>query len=91
VFVLAKSFQLCLKFPGKARSLPHKGNSVKCSTLEGFGLAQEHCTRLGRLTGTNTLAYLASLLATKNKGFITSNIAFNVAKVFLSVTDKEAK
>jgi hypothetical protein len=44
-----------------------------------------------RLPGINTLAYLASLSATKEKSFITLSPGLNVSKLFLFVTDKDPK
>jgi hypothetical protein len=43
-----------------------------------------------RLPGTNTLAYLASSSAMKEKSFITLTPVVNVIKLFSFVTDDEA-
>jgi hypothetical protein len=43
------------------------------------------------LPGANTLAYLALLLATKKKSFITLTPDANVLKLFLFATYNEAK
>ncbi len=48
-------------------------------------------TKLKVLPGSNTLAYVAVAMGTKDKGLITSTPVVHVIKFFIFITDKDAK